>query len=338
MTATTIQPEKILRELAELWVSFGKQEEGSEAGVLRACAMTLVVLSDAAGDPQSVSETLAELMKDHPSRAIAVRVSSGTATPFAARVFAQCWMPFGSRRQICCEQVEIVTPESELPEVPAAILPLVVADLPVILWNRMPGRLAGRAAAEFSRIATKIIVDSTTHPEPAASLEEIGQSLEAGKLIADLAWTRLTRWREIVAGIFDNPIYAARLSSVDQVRIRHTGADVPVSACYLAAWLCLCLEKTGAKPTAGFVSGSDPVVGNLCRVEMSASAGGLDISLGRVDGSAAEVRVNDLASRTVFPKPADHEQLREELSISGRDRTFESALPRALDLVRAHRK
>ena len=174
----SIQPERVLRELGDLWVSLGKQAgDPDSGGVLRACAMTLVVLLDAGEDPQAVGETLALLMKEHPSRAIVVRVSAGAAS-LEARVYAQCWMPFGSRQQICCEQVEIVTPESELAEIPAAILPLAVADLPVILWNRIPGRLAGRAAGEFSRIATKTIVDSAAYADSGAALGAIRDALD----------------------------------------------------------------------------------------------------------------------------------------------------------------
>jgi hypothetical protein len=42
MTAT-IQPEKVLKDLRELWAQLGREQEDS-GGVLRACAMTLVVL------------------------------------------------------------------------------------------------------------------------------------------------------------------------------------------------------------------------------------------------------------------------------------------------------
>jgi len=31
-------------------------------------------------------------------------------TALGARVYSQCWMPFGERRQICCEQIEITAP------------------------------------------------------------------------------------------------------------------------------------------------------------------------------------------------------------------------------------
>ena len=41
---------------------------------------------------------------------------------------------------------------------------------------------------------------------------------------------------------------------------------------------------------------------------------------------AAEVRVNSLVNRTVFPEASDYVLLREELSIPGRDPIYEQAL------------
>ena len=39
----TIQPEKVLKDLRELWAQLGREQEDA-GGVLRACAMTLVVI------------------------------------------------------------------------------------------------------------------------------------------------------------------------------------------------------------------------------------------------------------------------------------------------------
>ena len=52
-------------------------------------------------------EQLASLMRDHPSRAIVIRIVDEPKPELEARVLAQCWMPQGQRRQICCEQIEI---------------------------------------------------------------------------------------------------------------------------------------------------------------------------------------------------------------------------------------
>ena len=128
---TTIAPEKILKELAELWVDSGKQGKAEGGtGVLRACSMTLLVLAEAGDDTQGLGETIAALMPEHPARAIVVRLSGAGDRSLAERVYSQCWMPFGQRRQICCEQVEITVSDAALADLQSVVLPLTVPA-----WN-----------------------------------------------------------------------------------------------------------------------------------------------------------------------------------------------------------
>src|SRR6266446_3408355 len=197
--ATTIQPDRVLHELSELWVSLGKQNGDEAAGVLRACAMTLVVVAEEREDAAEVGETLALLMREHPSRAVVVRVRDSVEPELEARVFAQCWMPLGQRRQICCEQIEISTSNVSLADVPAVVLPLVAADLPVVLWFRPPRLLASPALRDLTRIATRTIIDSASFPDSRAALRQLASAAASGMRLGDLAWTRLTRWREIIA-------------------------------------------------------------------------------------------------------------------------------------------
>ena len=133
---TAVQPEKILKELQALWVDLGKQNSSeAAAGVLRACSMTLIVVTDGPGGSGDVGETLGLLMRENPSRAIVLRIVDGDEPKIEARVFAQCWMPFGRRQQICCEQIEVSATVSRLADAYSAMLGLTVPDLPVILWQ-----------------------------------------------------------------------------------------------------------------------------------------------------------------------------------------------------------
>lgn len=330
----TIQPDRILHELSELWVSLGKQNGHESTGVLRACAMTLVVVADAKEDAAAVGETLALLMRDHPSRAVVVRVSDTGEPDLEARVFAQCWMPLGQRRQICCEQIEISTSNTSLSDVPAVVLPLVVADLPVILWFRPPRLLASPALKDLARIATKTVIDSEIFGDARAALARLSGAAASGTLLGDLAWTRLTRWRELIAQIFENPVYASHLPAIDAVTIYYSEAAPPVGVWYMAAWLQLCLARAGSKPRVRWERSDDAGDGGLSRVEFStADPGVLSASVRKVEGQAAEVRVNSLANRTVFPEASDYVLLREELSITGRDPIFESSLSLASGMV-----
>src|SRR6476620_9738515 len=133
----TIQPERILRDLAELWTSLANADHGAStaSGVLRACSMTLLVAAANEQDAQEIGQTVGELMHEHPSRAIVLK-PAGADGDLSARVYAQCWMPFGGRQQICCEQIEITTPAGELDPVSRVILGLLAPDLPAVLWCR----------------------------------------------------------------------------------------------------------------------------------------------------------------------------------------------------------
>ena len=51
--STTVAPDHILKELAALWTQEGKQ---GDAGVLRACSMTLLVVAEAAEDAGALGD------------------------------------------------------------------------------------------------------------------------------------------------------------------------------------------------------------------------------------------------------------------------------------------
>ncbi len=336
--STTIEPERILRELAELWVSLGKDSEhGQASGVLRACAMTLITMVEEAEDPSDVWSTMAALMPEHPSRAMVIRVHESAARELASRVFSQCWMPFGHRRQICCEQIEISASDASLPDLAAVVLPLTVPDLPVILWCRSARVFGLPDFSQIAKIAQKLLLDSSSVPNSAAMLVEIGRRLRAGQVLGDLAWTRITRMRELISQIFESRSYLARLHEVAEVKISFGGSVPPTAAYYLAAWLLDCLESVGTHPRLSWESALGEPVGQLSRIELTGTArDGLQIAIcvsGGRERPCGDVQIDSLASHTVFPPDNDYVLMREELSIPGRDPVYEKSLTRAAALA-----
>lgn len=310
--SSTIDPEKIRKELSDLWVDLAKEKE-ADAGVLRACSMTLIAAVDEEDDPAQIGETIALLMREHPSRAIVVRVRDSSEFYLSAQVLAQCWMPFGDRRQICCEQVEITSSLPSLGDLPAVLLPLRVADLPVVLWARS---LSGMKA--LSGIAGKVILDS-------GGSADFACLLEAAKIqrVGDLAWVRLTRWRELIAQIFENKCYLAELSDLTRARITYTGERPTTSAFYLAAWLerSETIWERGEEDT----------------LALETSSGSVHTRIRRTGGESVEVTIHEQVTNTVFSASTDYALLREELSIAGQDAVFEAVLPRAAALAEKFR-
>src|SRR5688572_32251542 len=187
-----IQPEKVLRQLDELWVTLGKQEHADSAAILRACSMTLVVATDEGRDDAGVGETLALIMRDHPSRAIVIRVPPQHTGGLDARVLAQCWMPFGKRQQICCEQIEIISSLRSLADVPPVIRGVIAPDLPVVLYCPSENLWWLRQFQALLPLADKIILDSYGMYGSLKALGYLNSLATSTRLRrADLAWTRL---------------------------------------------------------------------------------------------------------------------------------------------------
>jgi glucose-6-phosphate dehydrogenase assembly protein OpcA len=243
-------------------------------------------------------------------------------------------MPFGHRQQICCEQIEITAADTSVPDLAAVVLPLTVPDLPVVLWCRSPRLFHLPAFPQMANIAQKVVLDSDAFGDTAGILKEITEALAGGRLLADLSWTRLTRWRELIAQIFENRAQLANLPGVSEVRISSCSKSPPVEAFYMAAWLMDGLQKIGAHPRPRFDSAPGVASGELNRVDLVALNGPDSIaSISLVEGHAAEVRVGGLVNRAVLPRPTDYALMREELSIPGRDAVFERTLAAAAGLA-----
>ena len=336
--AAAIEPEKILKELRELWVQLGQtavgQNPAAPGGVLRACAMTLLVAAepDADGrDAESAHRTIGVLMHDQPSRAIVISPREGGE--FGARVFSECWMPFGSQQQICAEGIEITTDAEQTDEVARLLVPLIAPDLPVVLWCRGPQAFRDRSLDPLFALADKIIFDTArvrNSPSAIEFLRRMRHSSHGRPSIADLEWTRLTGWREAVAHLLGKD--AAQVTSA---RVTHAGAKPGTSALYFARWI----EK--ALPGAAVLL--EPVAGSSASDSAGDDAAGLrgvtfskighdptfsspDVSIRFRDSAALEVR--DGAKTYTSPLPGISEEvlMREELSILGRDPVFDRVL------------
>ena len=323
--SATVAPDSILKELAALWTQEGKQ---GDAGVLRACSMTLVVIAEAADDASALGETIAALMPEHPARTILIRLQGEGERALSQRVYQQCWKPFGQRQQICCEQIEITASDAALADLPSVILPLAVPDLPVILWCRSARLVRRPEFGEIVRMATKVVIDSAaagdTNKDAADAMVYMADAVSRGGILADLAWTRLTRWRETLARVFENRDTLARLPEVNSVQVRF-GPSYETAAWYLAAWAANALATVGQVVT--------PVVARQDEsLRLELSGGTFRVALSRQDDRLVTV-VNEQSNCTNLPRPADYHLMREELGIVRRDPIFEGTLASAVRLA-----
>ena len=115
--------------------------------------------------------------------------------------------------------------------------PLVVSDLPTLLWS--PHGHA-EVVDELLALSQSVLVDSVDLPEAQEAIER-AFALSERAYVVDLAWLRSTPWRERVAAAFDPPRLRPELHAIESLTIRHH-PDSTVAALLFAGWLASRLQ------------------------------------------------------------------------------------------------
>jgi glucose-6-phosphate dehydrogenase assembly protein OpcA len=264
---------------------------------------------------------IASLMHEHPSRAIVIRVRDSKDPLLEARVLAQCWMPFGKSQQICCEQIEITASQTSLVDLPGVVRGLIVPDLPVVLYSPSANLWRSEEFQLLLPLASKLILDSGKFDDPAYILKYLSNLPRGGCRRADLVWGRVTRWREAISKLFDNPRSLEALYSITDVNILYQGGVEPVSVYYLAGWF---MHVLGAGVHLNVSRGVGPTSASIARVDLHGPQFEATVEL--MEPNSLEVRGPDMQQRVVFPPITDCEALRAELSLAERDAIYEDVL------------
>jgi glucose-6-phosphate dehydrogenase assembly protein OpcA len=317
LSSASVDTAKLLKDLGGLWTQLGKEEtEGSDrsAGVLRAVTMTFILGVEEGEDEAAASEALALLMHEHPSRAIVLKLRSDASAELEGRAFAQCWMPFGRRHQICCEQIELSAGAASFEDTASLLHGLVAPDLPVVFWCRSAKLFDHPAYAEIAAMADKVIVDSRSLSNPKAALRLLNREVQAGKLYGDLTWTRLTRWRQMVSGLFERMDCQGLFLNLNRVEIRYTHVPEPIAVDYLACWLKSVLGSKFQVDRVHRPSEASWLIQGLCFVTALS-----DVVIERSEKGIVETHIQKFSTRTVFEELDEPRLVREELSILERD-------------------
>ncbi len=122
--------------------------------------------------------------------------------------------------------------ERHLDDLPTIADPLVVSDLPTLLWS--PHRHP-EAADVLLGLAQATLIDSIEEPSWSEAIER-ACALSELLYVVDLAWLRSTPWRERLAATFDPASMRPELDSLSTLTIRHH-PDSTVAAMLFAGWL-----------------------------------------------------------------------------------------------------
>jgi glucose-6-phosphate dehydrogenase assembly protein OpcA len=197
----------------------------------------------------------------------------------------------------------------------AVVTPLLLADSPIVAW--WPTTAPARPAADpVGAMAQRRITDAAQSPSPPRTvLKRLAEGYVAGD--SDLAWSRITLWRGLLAAALDQPPFEP------VTRATLVAATDSPSGDLLAGWLAVRLRCPVSIARARNRSG-------IISVRLERASGTVDL-VRPVDGNTATLSQPGQPVRTIaLPHRGDAECLADELRRLDPDEVYEDALVRGL--------
>lgn len=204
------------------------REEGGAITLGR--VLSLVVAPDTEGIVEDAVEAAVAASREHPCRIIVVvpvdRLGSEARLDGQLRVGGDAGAG---------EVVVLRTYGPLAGHASSVVLPFLLPDTPVVAW--WPGTAPAVPAQDpLGRLAIRRITDATGSEDPLATLRSRLTGYTRGD--TDLAWSRITYWRALLASALDQPPYEPITGAVVSGLENEPALDI------LAGWLAARIEGT----------------------------------------------------------------------------------------------
>jgi len=219
-------PDKIEAALRELL----RRRHAENHALAPARVLNLIVVVDRAWKGE-IANRLEHVGRYHASRTILCSVEEGRKTLDAVAVMSYGDAK-GGQPGVMHETVSIDVGSAQLPRLDTIVDPVLVSELPTLLWSPHGHRDAVEALLALIDV---ILLDSDDEHDATAALSRANQ-LRDSAYVVDLAWLRTTPWRERLAAAFDPPQRLPELARLDGVAVRHRPTS-EASAGLLVGWL-----------------------------------------------------------------------------------------------------
>lgn len=279
-------------ELGRMRRASAAQADDGGRMVARTAVLNVVVYADRELHARRAALAMAHLSDRHPARAIVI-LGDRPGGPAPVTLELRCHVPLkDGSTQICYEQILARVTGAADDRLASVVIPLLVPDLPIFVWwTGTPPRDA-RRFADLMQLGDRLILDSADFARPAVTLPYVAELTMKHRYrrfgITDLNWTRVTPWRELIAGFFDVAAWRPFLDEIVGVRVGFSvdpdGRVIhPSQALLLVGWLASLLGWQAVEALA------------------PAEAGGLLFRMARGDGAPVDVRVRPRFERGIEP-------------------------------------
>lgn len=353
----------IERDFRDLW----QEDEDQQRVLIRACVVNLLIY-DEIGD-ESLTETIVDITRHHPGRVLLLKARPNCLVDsLKAGVSAVCQFLPGKGKHICSEQVKVVAEGDAVCRLAASVRPLLVSDLPVVLWWRgVPTDM--QPFIGLMEVSDKLIIDTGYLPRPTAYLPAIADMVDGHRVFSDLTWSRLTGLRSHIAGLYDVPDLRIYIRDISKVVIEYpveaSDRELPApQPLLLLGWLAYRLDWSTAQVlslrsrvsvcssdcfrmhykdreiTAELIA-SPNMTGEDLRITLTMTdhTGWQEARLAvtrtaqRIETKLETPTICWLKDVARYERPSEARLLVRELDLLGRDTTYENVLRFAADLV-----
>ena len=259
--------EEIEQEIARIWAQPNLMlgEDGDSGGrhiAARTSVLNLVVIARQPEIGERAAETIRRLTGRNPSRTLVILSADPDGPPWLdARIQAHCVLPRADAPETCTELIFLTAGGETGRHLPALVAPLLIRDLPVMVWWPGEPQLGGQAADELLDGTDRLVVDgSAWGGDGLARVRELASLYDrfARLSIRDFALVRQARWREAIATVFDQPELQPFLAHIRRIAVAYATHDetgVPgttniVKPLYHVAWFASRLGMRVVEPLA----------------------------------------------------------------------------------------
>lgn len=209
--------------LTQLWMT----SQGNGRTTIQAYILNLIIFAGATVSSSDAQAIAAKVGAQHPSRALILTTSDDTESRLRAWISAQCEY-LGAADGSGAEQVILEAAGDGVRQLPGTVIPLLIPEVPVALWWPGDGLFTHPIFPTMMDASDQLVIDSSTFPDSLAALARlhtIGAEEYPGVALRDLAWARLTPWRELTAQFFDAPTTRNYLDGIHRVQVTYAQAE-----------------------------------------------------------------------------------------------------------------
>lgn len=283
------------------------RDEGGAVALGR--VLTLII--DLAGhDPEEAIAAANQASREHPCRVIVLTDQPGEA-PASLDAQIRLGGDAGASEVILLRAAGALRSHAD-----TLVIPLLLPDAPIVVW--WPYDVPENPAEHpVGKMAQRRITDTVNADSPSAALRRLATVYSDGD--SDLAWTRTTLWRGLIAATLDQPPFEQVKRAVVVGESTHPSVDL------MAAWLA---EALRCPVEVERVAGAPAIT----QVRLEREAG--PIILDRPDGkTAALLQPGQPEHRIALPIRQLQECLSEELRRLDPDEVYGEVLREGLTRI-----